>query len=60
MANIVNNMTNLNKASLLSLLGALADISDTETTLSFPLSDNHKAKLTDEEIATAILKGWTL
>ena len=60
MANIVNNMTNLNKASLLSLLGALADISDTETTLSFPLSDKHKAKLTDEEIATAILKGWTL
>ena len=60
MANIVNNMTKLNKASLLSLLGALADISDTETTLSFPLSDNHKAKLTDEEIATAILKGWTL
>ena len=60
MANIVNNMTNLNKASLLSLLGALADISSSETTLSFPLSDKHKAKLTDEEIATAILKGWTL
>ena len=60
MANIVNNMTNLNKASLLSLLGALADISSSETTLSFPLSDNHKAKLTDEEIATAILKGWTI
>ena len=60
MANIINNMTNLNKASLLSLLGALADISSSETTLSFPLSDNHKAKLTDEEIATAILKGWTI
>ena len=60
MANIVNNMTNLNKASLLSLLGALADISSSETTLSFPLSDKHKAKLTDEEIATAILKGWTI
>jgi hypothetical protein len=53
-------MTSLNKASLLSLLGALADISSSETILSFPLSDNHKAKLTDEEIATAILKGWTL
>lgn len=46
--------------SLLSILGALKDLSGSGTTLVCTLGTTNLAKLTDEEKAIATGKGWTL
>lgn len=52
--------TQLTVESLLSLLNALKDYSGTDTTKTLRLSSASIGKLTDEQKAIAINKGWTL
>lgn len=52
--------TNLTHASLMSIINALKDFSGTTETRSITFGATNLAKLTDEEIAMATEKGWTL
>ena len=46
--------------SLLSALNALADLTGTDVTKKITLGARNKAKLTEEQLAIATAKGWTL
>lgn len=50
----------LSVESLLSALNALADLTATDITKKITLGARNKAKLTEEQLAIATAKGWTL
>lgn len=50
----------LTRDSLLSVINALKDYSGTSTTKTFSVNSEAFARLTEEDIATATLKGWTV
>lgn len=56
----VSNCTLLTHDSLMSIINALKDYSDTETTKTAVLGDTNLAKLDDDEKAIATEKGWSL
>ena len=53
------NSTNLNRASLRALINGLADLTD-QTTQTLTIGETLIAKLTEEDIAIATAKNWTI
>ena len=60
-ANFVGNYPNLTKESVLNILNGLYDRKTAGySVLTLKLNANHLAKLTDDDIAIATNKGWTI